>query len=139
MENNTKGRAGIVLTSKEAYAIANQIALVSSELLRFRVDKQKDLSREQSLLLEKCEDELDANVVEFRNKGIMLLNGEAKTAISEIEAAVKRATKFLKKIEVTEKAIKAAVVLVDLARAILAHDIGGIVETANAVEKAAKA
>lgn len=127
-----------VLTSKDAYAIANQFALASSAVLAFRVNNQSKLTREQALLLEKCEDELDANVVAYRNKGIMLLGGETTSAVAEIKDATARATKFLKKLAAIDKVIKVVVGLVDLTRAILSHDAGGVLTAAKAVKDASE-
>ncbi len=106
-------------------------------MLKYRVG-HPGLPREQRLLLEKCEDELDTNVVKYRNEGITLLNGAAQAAIAEIDAAVKAATRLLKKIEDIKKAITVAVGLVDLARAILAKDISGIVQSAGDLAKEAR-
>ena len=139
MANGQKGNSSsIVLTSGDAYSIANQFALASSALLEFRVENQSELTREQALLLEKCEDELDANVVAYRNRGIMLLGTETASAVSEIEDATAKATEFLKKIAEIDKAIKVVVSLVDLTRAILTHDVGGVLTAANAVKDASK-
>lgn len=135
MVNDTeKSMASTVLASSDAYAIADQFALASSMLLRFRIDNQGKLTREGALLLEKCEDELDANVVAYRNKGIMLLGSESASAITEINEATKQATKFLKKIDSIDTAIKVAVGLVDLTRAILTHDVKGVVQAAKGVK-----
>jgi hypothetical protein len=126
-----------LLPAEEAYAIANQFALASSAVLEFRVSHLDTLSRAQALLLEKCEDELDANVVAYRNQGIMLLGTGSESAVAELKDATARATKFLKKLDNINKAIEVAVGIVDLTRAILAHDVGGVAKATKAVAKLA--
>jgi hypothetical protein len=126
-----------LLPAEEAYAIANQFALASSAVLEFRINHLDTLTRAEALLLEKCEDELDANVVAYRNRGIMLLGTGSGTAVAELKDATARATKFLKKLDNINKAIEVAVGIVDLTRAILAHDVGGVAKATKAVAKLA--
>ena len=126
-----------LLPAEEAYAIANRFALASSAVLEFRVNHLDSLSRAEALLLEKCEDELDANVVAYRNRGIMLLGTGSEAAIAELKDATVQATKFLKKLDDIDKAIEVAVGIVDLTRAVLAHDVSGVAKATKNVVKLA--
>lgn len=128
----------VILSSEEAYEVADQLALTSSEVLRFRLRNHANLSIEQKLALEKCEDQLDQLVVEFRNRGITLIGDEAAAAKAEILGATAKAQKFLDKLKKIQKGIQVIVAVVDLARAIISHDAKGVLNAAKAVRDGAK-
>ncbi len=115
------------------FDFADQIALISSELLRFRMKNKLRLSLGERTNLEKLEMNLDKATAKVRAKGIAALGSLTKKARSEVEEATKEAEIFLKKIKTIEKVIDVITSILSLGLAITS---GG---TPLAILNAAKA
>ena len=115
------------------FDFADQIALISSELLRYRMKNKLRLSLGERTNLEKLEMNLDKATAKVRSKGIAALGSLTKKARSEVEEASKEAEIFLKKIKTIEKVIDVITSILSLGLAITS---GG---TPLAILNAAKA
>ncbi len=115
------------------FDFADQIALISSELLRFRMKNKTRLTPGERTNLEKLEMNLDKATAKVRSKGIAALGSLTKKARSEVEEASKEAEIFLKKIKTIEKVIDVITSILSLGLAITS---GG---TPLAILNAAKA
>ncbi|NTW07187.1 MAG: hypothetical protein HGA29_05015 [Syntrophaceae bacterium] len=123
-----------ILPEKEAYEIADKFALISAQILEFRIEKREPpLSDEDAAELEKYEDSLDALVVLFRNYGIQLIGKKANEATVELRNAVEAGKKTLKQVNTIKQAINIAGALVDLAVAVLSREPKGILNAAQKV------
>lgn len=115
------------------FDFADQIALISSELLRFRMKSKTRLTPGERTNLEKLEMDLDKATAKVRSKGIAALGSLTKKARTEVEEASKEAEIFLKKIKKIEKVIDVITSILSLGLAITS---GG---TPLAILNAAKA
>jgi len=125
-----------ILPEKEAYEIADKFALISAQILEFRIEKREPpLSDENAAELEKYEDSLDALVVLFRNYGIQLIGKNTGNAVAELRNAVEAGKTKLMQVNSIKQAVRIAGAVVDLAVAVLAREPKGILNAAQKVMK----
>lgn len=101
-----------------AFDLADQLALVSSEVLRFRIKNKARLTPKDREDLEKLEMALDQATAKARAAGIAALGALTAAARTEVQEATAQAEAFLKKIKDVEKAVAIATAVVGLALAI---------------------
>jgi hypothetical protein len=123
------------LSRTDYYDIADNFAQASAAVLDYRVNTPNLTSAQQDAL-ERYEDELDHQVVMFRNYGVVISGDEAATAQADIQDAVGKAKKVIRKIDNAKRAIDIAAALVTLAGSIAAKDASGIIRAAKGVRDA---
>jgi len=120
------------------FDFADQLALISSELLRFRMRNKARLSSQERKNLEDLEMNLDKATAKVRAAGIAELGSLTEDARTEIEGATKKAEAFLKRIRKIEKAIGVITAVLGLVLAISTGTPRGILDAAKAVKNAAE-
>jgi hypothetical protein len=118
-------------SANQAFDFADQLALISSEVLRFRLRNKAKLSSEERKRLEDIETELDEATAKVRAAGIAELGKLSKAAQTEIKDATSKAEGVLKKMKKIEGALKLATAVLNLALAA----IGGNIEATLAAAK----
>jgi hypothetical protein len=118
------------------FDFADQIALVSSEVLRYRIKNRPILTDEQKASLEDAEIDLDKATARVRAKGIAALGNLTKDAREEVEAATKAAEAVLRRIKKVERALQVATSVLSLALAAIAGQPQAIIAAAKGVKDA---
>ena len=118
------------------FDFADQIALISSETLRFRLKNKSTLSKDEKSELEDIEIKLDMATAEVRAKGIESLGTVAKNALIEVKAATKNAEALLRRIKKTERALRIATSVLNLALAAIAGQPQAILIALSTVKDA---
>lgn len=116
------------------FDFADQLALISSEVLRFRIKNKLTLSQDKKSQLEDIEVELDKVTANVRAKGIASLGAVSAPQRLEIEAATKDAEALLRRIKKIERAIDIATSILNLAIATMdgqPEDILNALKTVN--------
>lgn len=121
-----------------AFDFADQLALMSSQLLRYRIKNQKKLDPAERADLLELELQLDKATAEVRAAGIAELGVFAAGARSEIVTATEQADVFLKRIRKVEKVIGVLTAIVGLGLAVVGRNPGEILAAAKAVKDAVK-
>lgn len=119
------------------FDFADQLALISSEVLRFRIKNKPRLTPTEREDLEKLEIELDQATARVRAAGIAALGTLTATARTEVQEATAQAEAFLKKVKAVEKAVGIATAVVGLALAITSGNAAAILKAARGVKSAA--
>lgn len=121
----------------DQFDFADQMALISSEVLRFRIKNKKRLTPAQQKQLEKLEMDLDKATAKIRAQGIAELGNLTKKARAEVEEAAKQAEAFINKIKVIEKAVGVVTAVLGLGLAISSGaGIPAILQATKAVKNA---
>ena len=97
------------------FDFADQIALISTEVLRFRLRNRPRLSDVDKLQLEAAEMRLDELTAQLRALGVEALGACTQAAQAEVEAATRDAEGLLRRIKRIERALQVAASVVDLA------------------------
>lgn len=119
------------------FDFADEIALVSVEVLQFRIKNKSFLTDEQKTGLEQIEIDLDKATALVRARGIVELGELTRPAREEVEAATKSARKTLSRIRKIERALQIATSVVGLAFAVIQNPSPqSIVDAARAVKDA---
>jgi len=118
------------------FDFADQLALVSSEVLKFRIKNKTILSQEEKSRLEDIEIKLDKATAEVRAKGIASLGAVTENARIEVEAATKNAEALLRRIKRIERALSIATSVLNLALAAIAGQPQAILTALNTVKDA---
>jgi uncharacterized Zn finger protein len=126
------------LSRDDYYDIADNFAKASAAVLDFRVRNKDSLSARDRDQLERFEDELDHQVVMFRNYGITISGNDAEKAQTDLNQAVRDAKAVIDKINVIKETIELAASLLTLASAIASVDVGGIFTAIKGVQEAIK-
>lgn len=99
------------------FDFADQIALISTEVLRFRLRNRPRLSDTEKAQLEAAEMRLDELTAQLRSLGVDALGECKRAACEEVEAATRDAEGLLRRIKRIERALQVAGSVVDLAAA----------------------
>lgn len=99
------------------FDLADQVAGVSSELLRFRVRHRQSLSVAQRRRLEQAETELDRTTARLRGRGASSLAALTEGALQELQAATAGSQALLRRIRRTERALQLAAAVIALGAA----------------------
>ena len=126
------------LSREDYYDIADNFAKASAAVLDFRVRNKDNLSAKDRDQLERFEDELDHQVVMFRNYGITISGNDADKAQIDLNQAVNEAKAVIDKINVIKETIELAASLLTLASAIVSVDVDGIFSAIKGVKDAIK-
>ena len=121
-------------TPDTSFDLADQISLISSEVLKFRIKNRPTLSDKDKSDLEDLEVQLDQSTAQLRAAGIAALSAVTKPAQQDIEAATKEAEALLRRIKRTERAVSIATSVLNLALAISAGQPQGIVSAIKDVK-----
>ncbi|MBA3007819.1 MAG: hypothetical protein KKB91_10015 [Proteobacteria bacterium] len=116
------------------FDFADQLALISSEVLRFRIKNKAILSQDEKSRLEDIEIELDKVTAKVRAKGIASLGSVTATKRIEVETATKDAEALLRRIKRIERALDIATSVLNLAIAAIAGQPQGILTALNTVK-----
>lgn len=100
---------------------ADQMALVSSEVLRFRIRNRPRLGAAEKSQLEAVEMQLDDATAQLRAQGIEALGALTQAAREEVEGATREAEALLRRIRKTERALQIATGVLGVAVAALAR------------------
>ena len=125
------------LSADDAFDIADQLAMVSAQVLMYRVEHKDTLNDAERESLHKLEDELDDSVTILRNHGVTLVGAKAAKAVEDLNEAIAKAQEALKKIEKAKRAIQLAAAVLDLARTVSTGNVPDILAAAKAVKETA--
>lgn len=103
------------------FDVADQMALVSSEVLRFRIRNRPRLGAAEKNQLEAVEMQLDDATAQLRAQGIEALGALTQAAREEVEGATREAEALLRRIRKTERALQIATGVLGVAVAALAR------------------
>lgn len=103
------------------FDVADQMARVSSEVLRFRIRNRPRLSAAEKSQLEAVEMQLDDTIAQLRAQGIEALGALTQAAREEVEGATREAEALLRRIRKTERALQIATGVLGVAVAALAR------------------
>lgn len=123
-------------TFSALFDFADQIALVSSEVLRYRIKNRPILTEQQKSDLENVEIKLDKATARVRAQGIAALGNLTKAAREEVEAVTQAAEAVLRRIKKVERALQVATSVLGLALAAIAGQPQAIVAAAKGVKEA---
>ena len=118
------------------FDFADQIALVSGEVLRYRIKNRPILTDEQKANLEDAEIKLDKATARVRAQGIAALGDLTKAAREEVESATKAAEAVLRRIKKVERALQVATSVLGLALAAISGQPQAIFAAAKGVKDA---
>jgi len=113
---------------------ADQLALLSSALLQFRLSNKATLTVPKRRELEQLEEKLDEMTAQARARGVAALGKQISTALAEVQAASSAAAAFLEKIKQVEKVIATVTAFLGLGSAVLSGDVKTIVAAAKTVK-----
>lgn len=122
--------------SSALFDFADQIALVSGEVLRYRIKNRPTLTDEQKSDLEKVEINLDKATARVRAEGIAALGNQTKTVRKKVEAATITAEAALRRIKKVERALQVATSVLGLALAAIAGQPQAILAAVKGVNDA---
>ena len=118
------------------FDFADQLTLISSEVLKFRIKNKTTLSQKEKSRLEDIEIKLDKATAKVRAQGIASLGAVTATNRTEIEAATKDAEAILRRIKKIERALNIATSVLNLALAAIAGQPRAIITALNTVKDA---
>ncbi len=101
------------------FDFADELALFSAELLRFRIRNKANLSDADRQSLEAQEGQVDAATADVRAAGITALGFLVQDQVAEMAAATDGAQAFLRRIKRAEKALAAVAAVLALGKAVL--------------------
>ena len=116
------------------FDFADQLALVSSELLRYRIRNKTKLAAVQITQLEDLEIQLDRATADVRAAGVATLGQLAEEDRREVETATREAEAFLRKIRRVEKVFAVATAVLNLSLAVVAMNPKDILTAAKGVK-----
>jgi hypothetical protein len=118
------------------FDFADQIALVSGALLKYRIKNRPNLTSQQKGDLEDAEIELDKATAQVRAQGIAALGVLTEAARGKVEKATKDAEGVLRRIKKVERALQVATSILGLALAAIAGQPQGILAAVKGVTDA---
>ena len=104
--------------STALFNLADQVALVSINLFKYRLAVQQKLPLPKVKRLRGLEDDLDAKTTELRAAAIGAVTDEVAGELAEVTAATVKAQKVITKIAQIEQAIKVATAVIGLGVAV---------------------
>jgi hypothetical protein len=116
------------------FDFADQLALVSSEVLRFRIRNKAALGPDEKAALEDLEMQLDQATASVRAQGIAALGAVTEADRLEIEAATEQAEALLRRIRKAERALEIAKSVLGLALAAIDGQPKGILVALKTVK-----
>ena len=122
--------------SSAQFDFADQLALISSEILRFRIKNKATLSSDEKSRLEDVEVKLDKATAKVRANGIASLGAVTAPKRLEVETATKDAEALLRRIKNIARALDIATSVLNLAIAAMAGQPQGILTALNTVKNA---
>lgn len=125
--------------STALFNLADQVALVSINLFKYRLAVQQKLPLPKVKRLRGLEDDLDAKTTELRAAAIGAVTDEVAGELAEVTAATVKAQKVITKIAQIEQAIKVATAVIGLGVAVLSGNAAGILSAADALKNATAA
>jgi len=125
-------------TASDLFDFADEIALISSQILNYRIKNKPKLSEDAITTLEQLEGKLDVITGQVRARGIERLAQLTAQARKEVIDATAKAAGFLKKIKKIEKVVQMATALLGVGLAVIAGKPQGIVEAVQNVVQVAK-
>jgi ABC-type transporter Mla subunit MlaD len=121
------------------FDFADELALFSAEVLRYRIRNKATLSDADRQSLEKLEGDIDADTAKVRAEGIAALGFLVKDQIAEVAAATDSAQSFLRRIKRADRALGAVSAMLGLGVAVLAHSPKQVVDALKALKDATAA
>jgi hypothetical protein len=118
------------------FDFADQVALISGQILKYRIKNRVLLSQPEKEKLEDLEVQLDRLTAKVRAAGIATLGNLQSDARMEVEAAAKSAEGFLRRIRRLERVLGVATAVVGLALAAVSGQSQGIVTALKDVKDA---
>ncbi|WP_022980392.1 hypothetical protein [Ideonella sp. B508-1] len=118
----------------EVFDFADKLALISSEVLHYRIRNRPRLTPKERTALEDLEEKLDAATAKARAEGISQIGKLTSAAKASVEEATKNAENVLKRIKRIERALGIATAVLNLALAISAGQLQGVVAAVNGLE-----
>jgi ferritin-like metal-binding protein YciE len=118
------------------FDFADQIALVSCEVLRYRIKNRPILTDEQKANLENIEIRLDQATARVRADAIAALVAQTEPVREEVESATMAAGAVLRRIKKVERALQVATSVLGLALAAIAGQPKDILAAAKGVKDA---
>lgn len=116
------------------FDFADELALVSSEVMRFRLKNKATLSQEEKDHLEGVEIKLDEATAQVRADGIEALGELKKSARLEVQSATQDAQSLLRRIKKVERAVDIASSVLGLALAAIAGPPAGVLAALKTVK-----
>ena len=126
-------------TAEQFFDFADRLALVSTQVLIFRLRNRATSTEEERQELERIEGELDRATAEARAKGIEEIAAAIQNDREEIEQACVDAEALLKRIRKAERAIGIALAVLGLAAAVTSNNPTAIVAATKNLQKTFKA
>jgi hypothetical protein len=118
------------------FDFADQLALFSNEVLRYRIRNKATLSDEDRQSLESLEIQVDGAMAQVRADGITALGFLVQAQIAEVTAATDSAQAFLRRIRRADKALAAIAGVLGLGLAVLERSPKKIADAAKALKAA---
>lgn len=118
------------------FDFADQVALISGQILKYRIKNRVLMSQPEKEKLEDLEVQLDRLTAQVRAAGIATLGNLQSDARKEVEAATRSAEGFLRRIRRLERVLGVATAVVGLALAAIAGQSQGIVTALKDVRDA---
>jgi hypothetical protein len=106
-----------VANPNAAFDFADQLALVSIEVFRFRIKNRPTLSDDEKAQLEKLETKLDNATAKVRAQGIADLGTLTAGQVADVESATQDMAALLRRIKLVERALGIATAVLNLALA----------------------
>ena len=122
----------------EVFDFADQLALCSSELLRFRLRNRATLSPQEGVQLEALEGQLDDATARVRAAGIARLGTLTARARAEVAQASREAEAFLKRIKRFERVLGMATAVLSLGLAVVGGNPRSVAAAVKGVGDAAQ-
>jgi hypothetical protein len=121
----------------DAFDLADQLGLISSEVLRFRIRNKAALDDDEKAQLEDLEMRLDKATAKVRAAGIAALGSVTAQARGEVQSATERAESLLRRIKRVQRALGIATAVLSLAVAAAAGQPQAILAALKGVKEAA--
>jgi len=118
------------------FDFADQVALVSGEVLRYRIKNRPSLTDKKKKDLEDIEIKLDEATARIRAEGIAALGDQTKGAREKVESATRAAGTVLRRIKKVERALQVATSVLGLALAAIAGQPQAILAAVKGVKDA---
>jgi hypothetical protein len=114
--------------------IADELALFSSEVLRFRIRNKATLGDAERQSLEDLEIRIDGVTAKVRADGIAALGFLLQNQITEVADATSSAQSFLRRIKRVDKALAAVTAVLGLGLAVLDRSPKAIADAAKSLK-----
>jgi hypothetical protein len=133
---DTPAKAAAEPTPDALFDFADQLALISFEVLRYRIRNKANLSDEDRQSLESLEGQIDADTAKVRADGIAALGFLVGDAIAEVATATADAQSFLRRIKRADRALGAIAAVLGLGVAVLARSPKQVADAVKSLKEA---